>query len=101
MTYECRDAANNQRHGFGIQLWPDGSKYVGYWERDMANGKGRLIHSEGDIYEGISEDPLVSGDWKDDMASGHGRYVDVSGMIYVGEWQNDKQHGQGRRVESA
>ena len=45
----------NQRHGFGMQIWPDGSKYVGYWENDLASGTGRLIHSEGDAYIGTCE----------------------------------------------
>ena len=22
---------NEQRHGYGIQIWPDGAKYEGYW----------------------------------------------------------------------
>ena len=47
-----RNKKKKERHGFGILIWPDGSKYVGYWKHDKANGKGRLIHSEGDIYEG-------------------------------------------------
>jgi hypothetical protein len=29
----------------------------------MANGKGRLIHADGDVYEGL---------WKDDKAHGYG-----------------------------
>ena len=24
----------------------------GYWRNNMANGKGRLIHADGDVYEG-------------------------------------------------
>lgn len=43
----------NQRHGRGIQVWMDGSKYEGYWKRDKANVRGKLIHADGDIYEGI------------------------------------------------
>ncbi len=75
-----------ERNGFGMQLWPDGSKYVGYWKEDKASGSGRLIHSDGDVY---------TGEWKDDMAYGHGKYIDVTGMEYVGEWKNDKQNGIG------
>ncbi len=41
-----------QRVFRGIQLWPDGSKFEGYWKNDKANGRGRLIHSDGDVYEG-------------------------------------------------
>lgn len=40
------------RHGRGIQIWTDGSKYEGYWSNDMANGRGRLIHFDGNVYEG-------------------------------------------------
>lgn len=41
---------NCQKCGRGIFLWADGSKYIGYWERDMANGLGRLVHANGDVY---------------------------------------------------
>lgn len=40
------------RHGFGVQVWSDGSMYQGLWEEDKANGRGRLIHADGDVYEG-------------------------------------------------
>ena len=45
------------RHGYGIQVWPDGARYEGYWLNDKANGKGKFYHVEGDIYDG---------DWVDD-----------------------------------
>ena len=54
------------RHGFGIQVWPDGAKYEGQWENNMANGKGRYYHSSGDVYDG---------DWLNDKAYGYGNYV--------------------------
>lgn len=79
----------NERHGFGMQLWPDGSKYIGYWKNDKADGKGRLIHHDGDVY---------IGDWKDDMTHGYGEYTDASGMKYKGQWRNDQQEGRGNRV---
>lgn len=40
------------RQGMGLQLWPDGSMYEGYWADNKANGKGRLIHADGDVYDG-------------------------------------------------
>ena len=43
---------NSERDGIGIQVWADGSKYEGCWRNDKANGKGRLIHADGDVYEG-------------------------------------------------
>ena len=35
---------DSKRHGKGIQVWPDGSVYEGYWKHDKASGRGRLIH---------------------------------------------------------
>ena len=74
------------RHGRGIQIWIDGTKYIGYWLNDKANIKGKLIHSNGDIYEG---------DWKDDKVEGYGIYLHVDGSKYEGQWKEDKQHGKG------
>ncbi|CAG9322820.1 unnamed protein product [Blepharisma stoltei] len=80
---------NNQRHGYGIQIWSDGSKYEGYWKNDKANGKGRLIHADGDVYDG---------EWKDDKAHGFGIYIHSDGARYEGMWAEDKQCGQGKET---
>ncbi|OMJ75614.1 hypothetical protein SteCoe_25204 [Stentor coeruleus] len=77
---------DNQRHGYGMQQWNDGSKYNGMWKYDKASGKGRLIHADGDVYEG---------DWYDDKAHGFGVYLHTDGARYEGYWENDKQQGQG------
>ena len=74
------------RHGRGIQVWIDGTKYEGYWLNDKANKTGKLIHSDGDIYEG---------EWKDDKVEGFGKYIHLDGSKYEGEWKDDKQHGKG------
>ena len=52
----------------------------------MANGIGRLIHADGDVYEG---------EWKNDKAHGKGIYIHRDGASYTGEWFEDKQHGYG------
>ena len=26
------------RHGYGIQIWPDGTKYEGYWRDNLQHG---------------------------------------------------------------
>lgn len=38
--------------------------------------KGRLIHADGDVYDG---------DWLDDAANGLGSYFHENGAAYVGE----------------
>lgn len=40
------------RHGYGIQVWPDGAKYEGQWENGKASGKGMFVHVDGDVYNG-------------------------------------------------
>lgn len=86
-----RGELNNekQRCGFGIQEWPDGARYEGYWAQDQASGKGRLIHADGNLYEG---------DWVDNKANGNGKYLHQDGTLYTGEWTDDKQHGHGAEL---
>lgn len=74
------------RHGRGIQLWEDGTRYEGYFENNKANLKGKLIHSDGDIFEG---------NWFNGKAEGFGVYKHIDGSIYKGNWKQDKQHGKG------
>ena len=80
---------SNKRNGYGKQTWADGSEYIGYWENDMANGKGKFKYSNGDSYDG---------DWVDNKATGVGTYIKADGSKYVGEWREDKQHGVGTEV---
>lgn len=46
----------------------------------MMHGKGQLIHSNGEIYEG---------QWKNDKANGFGKYKHSDGAIYEGDWFED------------
>eukprot|EP00347_Sterkiella_histriomuscorum_P001950 403370043 len=74
------------QNGYGIQLWPDGSKYEGFWLKNQAYGFGRFILCDGESFEG---------NWKEDKAYGYGKYFYTDGSIYEGEWYNDKQEGMG------
>jgi hypothetical protein len=47
----------------------------------MANGCGRLIHGDGDVFEG---------NWFNDKAHGKGMYIHRDGSSYFGDWQEDK-----------
>ena len=82
------DFTNNMRHGRGIQLWNEGSKYYGYWIKDKASKKGKLYHNDGDLYEG---------EWLDDKPNG-GTYLHNDGTTYEGDWKDDKQHGIGKEI---
>ena len=78
-----------QRHGFGVQIWPDGAKYEGRWRNNKADGRGIFWHADGDVFDG---------EWKEDKAHGFGTYTHVNGAKYEGDWKNDLQDGQGREV---
>ena len=77
------------KHGRGIQIWPDGSYYKGYWENNKAEGKGEFFHSTGDYYQG---------NWHNNKREGKGVYRSKKGIEYNGEWKNDKQDGQGEET---
>ena len=81
--------SSGEKHGRGIQIWPDGSKYEGEWLNNKTNKYGRLIHADGDVYEG---------NWLNDKASGHGIYIHSNGTKYEGNWLEDQQHGQGKEI---
>jgi len=42
----------NNRNGYGIRLFNDGTKFEGEWEKNDFTGYGRIIKSNGDLYEG-------------------------------------------------
>lgn len=84
ITYEGEWLGDN-KHGYGIQKWPDGAVFEGNFVNGTANGYGIFIHTDGDKYEG---------EWQNDRAHGHGTYTHSDGSKYVGEWKNDKKHGK-------
>lgn len=50
---------SNIKHGFGIMRWPDGTVYEGLWENNLYNGRGKLYHASGDLYEGEFVDDMA------------------------------------------
>ena len=81
------EKTGTKRHGRGIQVWTDGSRYEGYWKEDKANVRGKLTHSDGDVDEG---------EWLEDKAHGYGVYTHIDGAKYEGNWKEDKQDGTGK-----
>ena len=46
----------SSREGFGLQLFPNACLFVGFWERNTANGPGMLILPDGTVFEGEYKD---------------------------------------------
>ena len=48
---------------------------------DKVAGYGRLIHADGDVYQGY---------WSNEQADGFGVYSHANGAIHRGFWRQDK-----------
>lgn len=97
------------RHGRGVEVFEDGSKYVGYFNHDKMDHFGRLILANGDLYEGNFEHGLANGegcymlsngakyqgDFKEDVQHGHGKEEWPDGSIYEGNYVNGLKEGKG------
>ena len=70
--------------------YEDGT-YIGEFNQDLKEGRGRFEYKNGDIY---------AGEWKNDQMEGKGVYTFNNGNIYEGEFKNNKQNGKGILVYS-
>lgn len=50
---------NGKRHGFGLQLFANGCVYLGFWHKNAASGKGRLVLPDSTIYEGSFQNNIL------------------------------------------
>ena len=74
------------RHGEGnCHYNSDNSRYMGLWQNNLPH-KGKLILTDGTVYDG---------DWKDDMFSGVGSITYANGDTYQGEWKQYRPHHYG------
>ena len=119
---------NDDRTGQGTYTYADGRKEVGTWENNKLNGYAIKYFADGGIdQEGIFKDDELLytqtktlpncpssgyfhncfgthtyndgvkyiGEWQNNKKHGQGTHTWASGNKYVGEWQNDKKNGQG------
>lgn len=92
----------------------DGTRYEGTLNKHrLKEGKGRLVYSNGDSYEGEFLNDLqhgtgtyrspagwsYTGQWALGQHAGHGIEVYTSGARYEGEFKADMREGQGRYTE--
>lgn len=80
------DWKNGLRDGFGVQIWPNGSKYEG------------PMLSEEDFANPIRN--VVLGDWRKDRRHGNGIYYVQNpdgklNRVYSGGWAHNLKHGMG------
>ncbi|XP_014885606.1 ankyrin repeat and MYND domain-containing protein 1 [Poecilia latipinna] len=75
-----------KREGFGVQEWPDGSKYEGEFLDDFKHGKGRYSWKNGEFYEGF---------FYKDFKHGDGEYSWPSGHKFIGKFYLNRKEGYG------
>ena len=71
---------NGQRHGYGVQLFPNGARFTGNWKKNACEGFGRLDLIDGTFYEGNYSNNL--------MQSGRLRYF--NGTVFEGAFDGKR-----------
>ncbi|XP_065164846.1 alsin isoform X2 [Atheta coriaria] len=110
----------NQMHGRGRLDEPNKGVYKGQWKDNLQNGFGIFNYSSGDVYKGCFKDGLPNGhgclrqghfmaqnasiyigDWLFGNKSGYGVMDEITiGEKYLGNWSDNKKHGNGTIVTS-
>lgn len=87
---------NGLPHGRGIEIRSNGSKYIGYFYHGNIQGQGRLINSEGILYQGEFETIEASTKCGENaVLNGLGKEVWPNGIKYEGEFLMGKKKGKG------
>lgn len=106
----------DKKNGYGIQTYPNGSRYEGGWKDGLRSGEGVLWVRVGKVgnklrklYVGgwkadkrhgvgtcfFKSDEYFQGDWEEGKMHGHGQMRYSSGDVYLGDWHNGLRSGQG------
>lgn len=102
---------NNQKHGFGVSILKNGSKYTGFWEKNSFEGWGEFIDTDGNIFHGLFKKGKLNGkgkkfsingnyyegDFKDGLRCGCGK-EETKDHIYEGQFENDKKNKKGKLI---
>ncbi|CAL6041437.1 PEGA_domain-containing protein [Hexamita inflata] len=66
-------------HGRGSVLYSNNDHYDGYWSEGNYHGRGTLIQYNGDSY---------TGNFKNGEYHGNGKLTTIDGVVKNGEWRN-------------
>lgn len=77
---------DGQRHGFGVLLLNDGTKYIGEFEFGLCHGLGVMSFADGSRFEG---------EFNQGKYHGCGIFVRCDRMKFEGEFQDGKVSGKG------
>ena len=77
---------NNQRHGFGININPNGLIYKGLWKQGNIGKYGLFVEENGNYFKGELKNQKLEGKGEMEIK---GKYK------YVGDFSNDLPNGKG------
>jgi hypothetical protein len=76
---------NHQRHGDGVNYYPNGDIARGSWEYNQFTGFGTYVWANGDT---------ATGKWKSTKLEGFATYTFANGEKNIGNWKNHKKEGR-------
>ena len=103
---------DGERNGRGTETTSNGAKYVGEFRDGKPNGQGTLTAPftfVGEFSERWPSEHVTlttgigkyMGEFRDGTQEGQGTFIFPSGQKYVGAWQANKKHGQGKEYSSS
>nr|XP_061791044.1 ankyrin repeat and MYND domain-containing protein 1-like [Nerophis lumbriciformis] len=86
---QSRKDSLEKRQGFGVQEFPDGSKYEGEFFNGLKHGKGKYTWRSGEFYEGS---------FYKDYRHGDGMYCWPTGNKFIGKFYLNWREGYGKHI---
>merc|ERR1712008_100749 len=97
------------QEGKGLEVWRNGGKYEGEFNRGLKHGKGRFTFPDGSLFNGQFECNDIhgagiytwangrryQGQWQRNCMHGRGTFTWPDGQCYCGEYADDVKHGVG------
>ncbi|KAF0764936.1 radial spoke head 1 [Aphis craccivora] len=108
-AYKGQRNSNDERHGFGKAILPNGDAYVGTYKNGHRHGRGQYRFKNGAIYQGCYREGLrhgkgvmrypdkskYEGFWIDNKKDGTGVFKFKNNDKFSGSWKSDMKHGLG------
>ena len=106
---------NGKKNGIGYYYWSDNSNYLGEWSDDNLDGYGIYNFQDGSIYKGhwkqnkmdglgeftFPEIKSYFGFFEKDKRAGFGIMIWYKeSKIFIGYWDDNKQHGPGKIINN-
>ena len=100
--------ATGEKDGKGVLKYSDLSVFYGHFRNDKVEGTGRLILSQGDVYEGewkpVPDEEIINliAIFCPLKATFHGKgtKIEFNKGHYTGDWENGQKHGYGNEFFS-